>query len=324
MARFDLELLHALVVIAEAGSLTAAAPRLFRSQSAVSEQVRRLEEFCGVPLLVRGKAGVRLTPAGERLVAHAQPLLAASEAALQDMRGIRLAGDLRLAVTDYFRPAAVAAFLKHLGREYPRLRLHVSIRKSAVIEQEVGNGDFDIGLTMRYLDGSPPPTDGRIFLGREPLAWIAQEGFARGPSATGPSNRLPLIVLPDHCSLQQQVARVLDRHGVRYDVVHSATGVGGLQLALSAGLGVACLNPSATPADVAPFDWEGRLPPMPDVEFGLLPPRPGEPTLVTEVRAMLARHLVDPADPYVREYRGARHVPAGHDAGNAVPPGSLA
>ena len=290
MARFDLELLHALVVIAEAGSLTAAAPRLFRSQSAVSEQVRRLEEFCGVPLLVRGKTGARLTPAGERLVAHARPLLAASEAALQEMRGTRLAGDLRLAVTDYFRPAAVAAFLKHLGAEYPRLRLHVSIRKSAVIEQEVGNGDFDIGLTMRYLDGSPPPTDGRILLGREPLAWIAHAGFA-----TDRSDSLPLIVLPDHCSLQQQVARVLDRHGIRYDVIHSATGVGGLQLALSAGLGVACLNPSATPADVAPFDWGGRLPPMPDVEFGLLPARPDAPPLVEEVRRMLARHLADPA-----------------------------
>lgn len=290
MARFDLELLHALVVIAEAGSITAAAPRLCRSQSAVSEQVRRLEEFCGVPLLLRGKAGARLTPAGERLVAHARPLLAASETALQDMRGSRLAGDLRLAITDYFRPAAVAAFLKHLGREYPRLRLHVSIRKSAVIEQEVGNGDFDIGLTMRYLDGSPPPTDGRILLGREPLHWIAQEGFAPGPS-----DCLPLIVLPDHCSLQQQVARVLGRHGIRHDVVHSATGVGGLQLALSAGLGVACLNPSATPADVTRFDWNGRLPPMPDVEFGLLPARPGEPALVGEVRDMLARHLVDPA-----------------------------
>ncbi|BBK30530.1 LysR family transcriptional regulator [Stella humosa] len=290
MARFDLELLHALVVIAEAGSLTAAAPRLCRSQSAVSEQVRKLEAFCGVPLLVRGKTGARLTPAGERLVAHARPLLAASDAALQEMRGTRLAGDLRLAITDYFRPAAVAAFLKHLGAEYPRLRLHVSIRKSAVIEQEVGNGDFDIGLTMRYLDGSPPPNDGRILLGREPLVWIAHPAFAAGPS-----DCLPLIVLPDHCSLQQQVVRVLDRHGIRYDVVHSATGVGGLQMALSAGLGVACLNPSATPADVAPFDWNGRLPPMPDVEFGLLPARAAEPPLVAEVRQMLARHLADPS-----------------------------
>jgi len=69
---FDLELLNTLLVIAESGSLSAAAPKLCRSQSAVSEQVRKLEEMCGLPLLVRGKTGASLTPAGRRLVDHAR------------------------------------------------------------------------------------------------------------------------------------------------------------------------------------------------------------------------------------------------------------
>ncbi|MFT4268248.1 MAG: LysR family transcriptional regulator, partial [Xenophilus sp.] len=74
MQDFDLAQLRTFVAVADAGSLTAAAPRVFLSQSAVSEQLRKLEERAGHPLLVRGKSGAVPTPAGERLLAHARRL----------------------------------------------------------------------------------------------------------------------------------------------------------------------------------------------------------------------------------------------------------
>ena len=64
MAGFDLDQLRTLVAVLDAGSLTAAAPRVFLSQSSVSEQMRKLEERAGQPLLLRGKNGVTATPAG--------------------------------------------------------------------------------------------------------------------------------------------------------------------------------------------------------------------------------------------------------------------
>ncbi|WP_245322869.1 LysR family transcriptional regulator [Bradyrhizobium valentinum] len=69
--RLDIELLHAVIVICDAGILTAASLRLHRSQSAVSEQMRKLEEACGRVLLLRAKVAVSPRPAGERLLAHA-------------------------------------------------------------------------------------------------------------------------------------------------------------------------------------------------------------------------------------------------------------
>lgn len=281
MRPFDLEHLHAFVTAVESGSLAVAAPKLHRSQSALSEQLRKLETFTGVTLLQRGKKGVSATPAGERLLVHARQLLALSDGVLEDMRGVTLTGELRLAITDYFLPSAIAGLLKGLRTRYPQLRLHVSVRKSLLIETKADNGEFDIGLSMRILDGRSLPEG--IVVRREALRWVAVEGFdAQAP--------LPLVVLPQDCRLQRFATDRLDAHRVPYVVAHSASGVGGLQSALLAGLGVACLNHSAVPAGAQVCDNAG-LPPLPDVEFSLLPPRTGEAALVGAVREMLVTHF---------------------------------
>lgn len=288
MRRFDLDLLNTLVTIAEAGSLSAAAPRLCRSQSAVSEQVRKLEEMCGVPLLRRGKSGASLTPAGERLTGHARQLLALSDTAYRDMRGTALAGDLRLAITDYFRPGALPEILRRVRDQFPHLHLHVSIRKSAVIEEDATSGTFDIGLSMRILEGRAQDgvADGRIRVRREPMVWIADRSFTMPESGV-----LPLVVLPDTCSLQRFIVRTLDRHDVPYAIMHSASGVGGLHLALAAGLGVTCLNASAVPETAIIFSGVPTLPALPEAEFSLVPPGDGEAPFISQVRDMLIEHF---------------------------------
>ncbi|WP_263263130.1 LysR family transcriptional regulator [Pseudomonas sp. RIT-PI-S] len=286
MRPFDLQQLHTFVVIAEAGSLAAASPRLNLSQSAVSEQLRKLESFVGARVFERGKQGVALTPSGERLLGLARELLALSERSLEAMRGTTLAGELRLAITDYFRPGAIAEILKALQLRYPDLRLHVSVRKSMVIEREGDSGEFDIGLAMRILDGRVL-SEG-LTLRREALHWVAAPGY-RAPGEAP----LPLLVLPEGCSLQRFVCHTLDKHRVPYVIAHSASGVAGLQSAVLAGLGVACLNQSAIPPGAE--RWPGPLPALPEVEFAVQPPREGEPPLVGEVRARLLAHFNDAA-----------------------------
>ncbi|OAF11375.1 LysR family transcriptional regulator [Bradyrhizobium neotropicale] len=280
--RLDLDLLHAFVVICDAGSLTAASRRLHRSQSALSEQMHKLEETCGRVLLVRAKAGVSPTPAGERLLAHARQLIGLSEIAYQDVQGVEIAGELRLAITDYFRPAEIVEVLARIRARYPRLRLHVSVRKSALIEEDPE--DFDIGISMRLVDGKRQGragSDGKILIAREPLIWIAHESFAKAKTA-----RLPLVVLPDTCSMQKAIVRALNRHKVKFDVVLNASGVAGLHMALAAGLGVTCLNASAVPAGAQRYAQED-LPQMGEAEFSILPPRPNEARVVGDVRRLL-------------------------------------
>lgn len=149
---------------------------------------------------------------------------------------------------------------------------------------EGGNGEFDIGLSMRILDGRSLPEG--IPIRREALHWAAATGFE--PEDQAP---LPLLVLPDGCQLQRFVWQTLEAHSVPYVIAHSASGVAGLQSALVAGLGMSCPNASAIPDDAEVWRPACRLTSLPDVEFSLLPPRAGELPLVGEVRNMLATHF---------------------------------
>lgn len=286
-AGFELDQLRVFVAVAEAGSMSAAAPRVFRSQSAVSDLVKRLEDACGVVLLTRGKKGVSTTPAGARLLEHARDLLARADATLRDVRGVPLKGEIHLAVTDYFRPSDIARMLQRLRSSHPELRLHVSVLKSAAIEAAAAHREaFDIGLSMTIVGGRRRRTTARegMLVRREALRWVTAEG-----AASCIPRPVPLVLLPGTCSLHRFVVDLLDRRRVPFELAHSASGVAGLQLAIAAGLGVSCLNESAIAPGLAICAASERLPPLPGVEFHLLPPRRSERPCIGEARHALAR-----------------------------------
>jgi len=288
MQGFDLDQLRTFVNVADAGSFTAGAPRVFLSQSAASEQLRKLEERAGQPLLHRARSGVSPTPAGERLLTHARRLLALSDEAWRDLHEVPLQGDLRLAVTDYFRPAELARLLARLGESHPQVRLHVTVQKSGAIEEAYARGEFDVGLSMRIAGAASgggaaarPPAG--VVLRRERLLWLGASGLrlSRGEPVR-------LVALPDNCSLHQFTVGLLARRRVPYSVAHVASGVAGLQSALAAGLGVACLNEAALAPGLAPLAAPHGLPALPAASFYLLPPRPGEEAFVARAREVIA------------------------------------
>jgi DNA-binding transcriptional LysR family regulator len=283
MRGFDAAQLHTFVAVAESGSLTAAALRVHLSQSSVSEQIRKLEDHVGVPLFTRGKAGAALTPAGETLLGYARRILALGEAAYHDLRGHALDGELRLALTDYFRPGDIARLLRRLNDSHPKLRLHVTILKSAEILRAEDAAGYDLGVFM-CVAGS---TTGGILVRQERLIWVTAAGQEAAWSAP-----LPLVILPATCSLHQYTVAQLERGKVPYRIAHTASGVAGVQLALSAGLGISCLNESSVCSGLEPVAPHVGLPDVPPVEFRLLPPRAGEAAFVTRAREVLAAELV--------------------------------
>jgi DNA-binding transcriptional LysR family regulator len=287
---FDLAQLRTFVAVAESGSVSAGAQRVFLSQSSVSEQLKKLEERAGQPLFVRSKQGVNATPAGSRLLDHARRIIAMSEAAFEDLQGRSLDGELRIAITDYYRPHDIARILKAFSEQHPRLKLHVTVLPSAVIDSKADDdASFDIGLSLRLIAGKPHSSGRRTgaastVVRREKLLWVSA-----ADAAPRPATPYQLVLLPSSCQLQRFVVKLLDEHNVPYLVSHSASGVAGLQLALKAGLGISCLNESSIGGGVVACAANIGLPALPAVEFHLLPGRPGESERVSNARMALMR-----------------------------------
>ena len=287
---FDLGQLRTFVAVAESGSVSAGAQRVFLSQSSVSEQLKKLEERAGQPLFVRSKQGVNATAAGSRLLDHARRIIAMSEAAFEDLQGRSLDGELRIAITDYYRPHDIARILKAFSEQHPRLKLHVTVLPSAVIDSNADDdASFDIGLSLRLVTGKPHSSGRRAgaastVVRREKLLWVSAADAAPRPAAP-----YQLVLLPSSCQLQRFVVKLLDEHNVPYLVSHSASGVAGLQLALKAGLGISCLNESSIGGGVVACAANIGLPALPAVEFHLLPGRPGESERVSNARMALMR-----------------------------------
>ncbi len=291
---FDLAQLRTFVAVAEAGSVSAGAERVFLSQSSASEQLKKLEERAGQPLFLRGKLGVTATPAGAKLLDHARRILAMSEAAFEDLQGRSLDGELRIAITDYYRPHDIARVLKTFSEQHPRLRLHVTVLPSAVIDSSAeDDATFDIGLSLRIVaprakrGAAIRPGASSTVVRREKLLW-AMSADADPQHIVEPFH---LVLLPATCQLQRFVVRLLDERRVPYLLSHSASGMAGLQLALKAGLGISCLNESSLGSGMVPCPSAIGLPPLPAIEFHLLPARAGESAHVTNARAAFARLL---------------------------------
>jgi DNA-binding transcriptional LysR family regulator len=293
---FDLAQLRTFIAVTEAGSVSGGAERVFLSQSSVSEQLKKLEERIGQPLFTRSKQGVAATPAGAKLLEHARRIVALCDAAYDDMLGRSLDGELRLAITDYYRPHDVAEILRRFASQHPRLRLHVTVLPSAVIDSSAEDNAFDIGLSLRIVDVAarrvPSAAVRSTVVRKERLVWVGAMQTLResGPPAL-PSPPFPLVLLPATCQLQRYVVKLLDEERIPYLISHSASGVAGLQLALKAGLGISCLNESSLGAGLTPCPASLGLPALPPVEFHLLPARPGESEHVTNARAALAELL---------------------------------
>ncbi|WP_134043482.1 LysR family transcriptional regulator [Paraburkholderia caballeronis] len=289
MRGFELDQLRTFTVVADAGSLSAAAPALHLSPSTVSEQMRKLEARAGVPLFVRSKRGVEPTAAGSRLLERARRIVALNEAAFDELRGQAIKGELRVAITEYFRTHEVAGMLARLRECYPQLSLNVSTMKSTDIEAAHAKGLIDIGVVMNLSDGPVRGGgfDARWVLRREPVHWVTSPGLAEQLPEP-----LPLVLLPGDCLLHQIAVHALEAQRVPYALVHSVSGVAGLQSMLAAGLGVGCLSASSIGEGLVRLGAKGRLPKLPDAVFSLTPPLPGEQETVTRAREVLARQLL--------------------------------
>ncbi len=278
----DTDLLRAFVAVAEAGSFTAAAERIGRSQSAVSQKVIRLEEMLERSVFSRSSRSLRLTPDGERLLVTARQMLALNDDFLRGLRQPSEVGTLRLGISENLVPTQLPKLLSRFLTLHPAVHLELSTGISVELLAQHKQGKLDAVVA---LSQSEPPVRGRV-LWREPLVWFAAEGYEPDPAQP-----VRLVMMRPPCTYRAAMISALE--GIRRDWVTACTAsnLAGLQAALTAEMGVTALGESYLHEGVRMLRGD-RWPSLPVAEMTVVGEDGPAGTLVRELVAFLADGLV--------------------------------
>lgn len=265
MARnLEIDLLRSFVAVAESGGFTRAASLVGRTQSAVSLQIRRLEDQLGKAVFDRGPRHLALTPDGEKLLGHARQMLRLNDAAMAELTEPDVAGLVRLGVPEDFATVHLPGVLAAFTDAHPRVELEVTCDLTLNLEAGFRAGDFDLVLLKR----EPGVAIDGIRVWREPLVWVARDRFS--VPSDGP---LPLIVSPQPCVYRKRAVTALDACGRSWRCAYTSTSLAGTQAAVRAGLGLAVLPREMCPSDLLPVPPESGLPALADTEIALIEAR---------------------------------------------------
>jgi DNA-binding transcriptional LysR family regulator len=239
-----------LVITQELGGFARASERLGRTPSAISLQMKRLQEEAGVPLFRKQGRNILLTEQGEIALRYARRLLELSDEMIDTLRGSSLSGVVRIGFAQDFTVNVLPSVIARFSALYPLVKLEVTVDVGQVLLQLVDSGDLDLALT---LGGSQKKT--AHLLSELPLHWIASPGFK--DRAQQP---LPLALFSPPCQCQTRGLEALESAGRPWRVAMTSPSLTGLWAAVSAGLGLTPRLQIGLPADVQIIDL--GLPPL--------------------------------------------------------------
>ncbi len=241
-AHLDLDVLRTLVRANELGSFHRAAKDVGRSQSAVSQQLHRLEEVVGQPLFRKKGRGLVPTEAGEVVLSYARRLLGLNDEALAAVRGEILEGVVRFGLPGDFAESWLPAALGRFNRAHPSVRLEVVVDRGRRLLERLEEGKLDLTLTLESAARS-----GSEAIATLPYVWI---GPAVGEPVRPPGAPIPLAVFEAPCFFRQTALATLDRGGLPWRIAFVSPSLHGLWAAVEAGLGFALRTPVGLPPGV--------------------------------------------------------------------------
>ena len=228
----DMDVLRTFSLGFELGSFARAADRLGRSQSAVSSQLRKLEEQVGQPLVQKSGRGLAPTAAGENLLSYARRILEINDEAVERIRGAGIEGWVRLGLPQDFAESWLPSVLGRFSRAHPKVRIEVQVDRSAPLVEKTLKGELDMALA--WGDGGPGPRGRRV--ADFPVAWIGPPDWTGVAGLEG--EPLPLLSFAPPCSFRSAGIAALDDAGIAWRLVFTSPSLSGLWAAAEAGLGV--------------------------------------------------------------------------------------
>ncbi|WP_024510124.1 LysR family transcriptional regulator [Bradyrhizobium sp. ARR65] len=257
----DLELLRSFVSVVEAGGFTRAGERVHRTQSTVSQQIKRLEEDIGQPLLHRNGKDVTPTEAGEKLLSYARRLLSLAEEARDVVARPAEEGAIRLGIPEDFAAYRLAKLLAAFARSHPTLRLDVRADQSICLKRDLDRGELDLALFKRVAGEK-----GGIAVWPERVHWVTSKHH---PCDIG-SGSVPLIGFPAGCLYRARAIHALESAGRSWHMAYTSSSLAGIQAAVAAGMGLSIMSEMAIQTDHRVLTGREGFKPIEKTEVALM------------------------------------------------------
>jgi DNA-binding transcriptional LysR family regulator len=223
----DLTALRSFQAVAETGGVTRAAAILNLTQSAVSMQIKRLEESLGLTLLDRAGRGVALTAQGEQLLAYARRMLQLNDEALGRLHDTCCEGALVLGVPHDIVYQAMPQVMRAFSRAFPKVKVQLVSSFTLRLKEAFRNGEIDVILTTEEA-----PDEGAEVLARQPLVWVG------APGGQAWRQRPLRLAFEDDCFFRRGAQKRLDAEGIPWEMAADGHSTRAIEVSVSADLAV--------------------------------------------------------------------------------------
>ncbi len=258
----DMIALQCFISVAEYLSFTKAAKKVGRTQSAVSQQIAKLEHILGKNLLIRGNEP-RLTENGELFLSYAHKILKLQREALDKFKEPELEGEIHFGIPEDFAYMILSDILVEFSRLHPRVILNVECDLTLNLLNNFEKKQFDLILVKNNF--YEQKTYGNIIF-EEDVLWIGNP--KRLPELTK-NSKIPLILSPSPCVYRDNVIRSLENHHIDWQMIFSSPSYTGKMAAVKAGLGITAIQKSMIPNDLSILDYP-FLPKLHRVQISIL------------------------------------------------------
>jgi DNA-binding transcriptional LysR family regulator len=235
----DSDLLRTFVAVAEAGNFTKAAEQVSRTQSAVSMQIKRLEDMIGEALFDRGSRGVSLTRRGQELIINARRIVSLIEETAASLRAKPLDGPVRIGIPEEYSYSILSRALGMFSKQHPKVEITVRYAHSASQIEALEAGELDLAVVFEWEDYS----DGEVLM-RDPTVWVTSNLHCQHEERP-----LPVALYNRDGWCKDFALRSLEDRGYPYRVAYTSDTTGGLKLAVASGLAIAPVSRSNIPPD---------------------------------------------------------------------------
>ena len=256
----DSDLLRTFLAVARHGNVTRGAEALHRTQSAVSIQIKRLEENLAVRLFRREARGVSLTEAGERLRLAAERIVSELDQTARTFRADPIGGLVRVGIPDEYGSDVLPAVLAEFAARYPAVEVSVRCGFSVDFPDAVARGELDLAVCA---DASGPGLSGELI--RDPMVWVASRDYQ-----CRVEDPVPLALFDRSCWWRDLAIESLEDAGQAYRIVFSSESVAGIKAAISTGLAVGVLARSTVESSLHILDERHDFPRLPNSALRLL------------------------------------------------------